>query len=221
MLVNTFIQTPFQQNARIIACSETGEALAIDPGEAGDEIPNFIRTNNLRLKAIIATHGHLDHIGGVGSLAKEFPEAEILLHKDELPLYEMLPRQPLYLGFGAVDLKELGMDYEEPPKPTKLLDGGEELEIGRLRFSVEHCPGHTPGHVVLIDYDNRIVYTGDCLFNGTIGRTDFPGGSFEQLVASIKSKILTLDDDFRICCGHGPDTTVGNERRKNPFLITA
>lgn len=110
------------------------------------------------------------------------------------------------------------MDYEDPPRPTRFVGHGESLEVGELKFEIRHCPGHTKGHIVLAEHQKRVIFTGDCLFSGSIGRTDLPGGNYDRLMASINDQVMSLDDDFRVMCGHGPDTTVGDERKTNPFL---
>lgn len=221
MRTEVFVQTAFQQNTRVISCSRTKAATCVDPGEPSNEVVNYINEKDLELKAICATHGHLDHIGGVAFLHHAFPDAEVLVHKDEEPLYFSLPQQPLFMGIQQHQLEALGMAYDDPPKPTRNVEHGEILEIGDLRFEVRHCPGHTPGHIVLIEHSARTVFTGDCLFSGTVGRTDLPGGNHEQLIDAIRKNVLSLDDDFAVMCGHGPDTTVGDERANNPFLTGA
>lgn len=221
MLIKTFPLTPFQQNTRVVACEETRRAICVDPGEASDELNSFIRDNDLVLQAITLTHGHLDHVGGTTALAAEFPEAEILLHKDDEDLYYGLPFQPLAMGMPQAQLAALGMNYGNPPRLTRNWRDGEIYEVGNLSFSVRHCPGHTRGHVVLAEETERRVFVGDCLFEGSIGRTDLPGGNYDQLIASINEKILTLDDETIVYSGHGPETTVGRERATNPFLTGA
>ena len=218
MRTELFVQTAFEQNTRIVSCTDTGKAICIDPGEPSEDTANYITENGLDLTAVIATHGHLDHIGGAAFMHERFPDAEVLVHKAEEELYYALPRQPLAMGIQPHQLAALGMDYDEPPKITRNVEHGEVLEIGNVKFEVRHCPGHTPGHVVLVAHKEGTVFTGDCLFSGTIGRTDLPGGNHGQLIESIKANVLSLDDDFMVCCGHGPDTTVGRERVSNPFL---
>lgn len=218
MIIETFTITPFQQNTRVVVCEDTKKAICIDPGERCDEIVRFINENGFELQAITLTHGHLDHVGGTSALHKAFPGAEILLHKDDEDLYYGLPQQPLMMGLSPHQLKPLGMDYENPPRLSGNWQDGEIYEVGNLKFKILHCPGHTRGHVVLAEEKEKKVFVGDCLFEGSIGRTDLPGGSFEQLMDSITNKILTLGDDFTVYSGHGRETTVGREKNTNPFL---
>ena len=221
MIIKTFVLTAFQQNTRVVFCEETRKAICIDPGEESDELIEYITSNGLELRAIALTHGHLDHVGGTAHLSRAFPEAEILLHAGDEDLYYGLPHQPLFMGIQPHQMKAMGLEYEAPPQLTRSWEHGEIYEVGTLRFSVRHCPGHTPGHVVLAEESEQAVFTGDCLFYGTVGRSDLPGGDHEQLIASIRENILDLGDDFAIYCGHGPDTTIGHERATNPFLTGA
>ena len=218
MIVKQFVLTAFQQNTRVVACDRTRKAMCIDPGEQSDKLEAYIRDNDLELQAIALTHGHLDHVGGTSGLYKAFPDAEILIHKGDEEMYYALPSQPLMLGIGPDQFAALGFDYDDPPPITRYWQHGETYELGDLRFSVRHCPGHTFGHVVLAELSEGKVFVGDCLFLGSIGRTDLPGGNYEQLIESINSQILTLDEDFIVYSGHGPETTVGHEKRTNPFL---
>jgi hydroxyacylglutathione hydrolase len=221
MIIETFITTPFQQNTRVIACRETSQAICVDPGDSAEIIAEYINQNNLALQTIALTHGHLDHVGGVSDLHKLFPQVEIVLHSDDEDLYYNLPQQPLFMGIEPHQLKALGLDYEVPPPLTRNWTDGEIFTVGNLSFEVLHCPGHTRGHVVFAEKTERKVFVGDCLFAGSIGRTDLPGGNFEKLMASLNDKILTLGDDFKVYTGHGADTTIGQERRTNPFLTGA
>ncbi len=218
MIIETFVLSPFQQNTRIVACESTRNAICIDPGAESGEMVDFIRDNDLTLQAITLTHGHLDHVGGTSFLLHEFPDAEILLHKDDESLYRSLPAQPLRMGLSPHQLRALGMEYDDPPAITRNWTDGEIYTVGEIELKVLHCPGHTPGHVVFADEASRRVFVGDCLFEGSIGRTDLPGGSYEQLMDSINNKILPLGDDFVVYSGHGRETTIGREREFNPFL---
>jgi len=218
MIIKQFVLTPFQQNTRVVVCDATRRAICIDPGERSAELVSCIREHDITLQAIALTHGHLDHIGGTSALHDEFPKAEIIIHKDDEDLYYALRQQPLMLGIEPHQLEALGFAYDDPPKITRNWADGEIYAVGSLRFSVRHCPGHTRGHVVLAELTEKAVFVGDCLFEGSIGRTDLPGGNFEQLIDSISNKILSVGDDFIVYSGHGRETTIEREKATNPFL---
>ncbi len=218
MIVQRFVLTPFQQNTRVVVCEETRKAICIDPGEASDELVAYINDEGIELQAITLTHGHLDHIGGTTALHRSFPHSDIILHQGDEDLYYGLPQQPLFLGIQPEQMSALGFDYDAPPKLSRNWVDGETYAVGSLQFKIFHCPGHTRGHVVLAEETQKVVFVGDCLFAGSIGRTDLPGGSSEQLIDSIMTKILSLNDDFVVYSGHGPETTIGRERETNPFL---
>lgn len=218
MIIEELTVTAFQQHTRIVGCETTRAAICIDPGDEAERIVETLERLNLNLQAIALTHAHLDHVGGVAGLKKLKPAAKINLHKGDEFMYTGLPEQPSWIGIPRAQWSALGFDFEEPPPVDEYLTDGQAYNVGELKFKVLHCPGHTPGHVVFYAPDEKKVFVGDVLFAGSIGRTDLPGGSMEQLLNSIKNKLLTLDDDVTVYSGHGPLTTIGEERLTNPFL---
>ena len=221
MIIEEITVTAFQQHTRIVGCEQTGRAICIDPGDDSQAIVEAIDRHGFDLQAIACTHAHLDHIGGVSGLKKRKPQARIIIHSADEVIYDQLPQQPAWLGIPRSEWAQYGFDYEPPPKADEHWSDGQLYQVGELKFQVIHCPGHTPGHVVLFEAEQRKVFVGDCLFAGSIGRTDLPGGSTEQLMGSIVNKILPLGDDVEVHSGHGPITTIGEERRTNPFLTGA
>ncbi|MCA1620159.1 MAG: MBL fold metallo-hydrolase [Acidobacteria bacterium] len=218
MIIEQITLTAFRQHTRLLGCGETRRAVCVDPGEETGEIVAALERLGLELQAIALTHAHMDHVGGVAALKRARPRAEVVLHEADEPLYYALPEQPALLGIPRAAWGQYGFDYEPPPAVERHWRDGETYAVGSLSFKVLHCPGHTPGHVVLFEPDERKVFVGDCLFAGSVGRTDLPGGSTEQLMDSINNKILPLGDDVTVYSGHGPETTLGRERRTNPFL---
>ena len=218
MLIEEITVTAFQQHTRIVACEETKQAICIDPGDEAERIVEAIERHGLTLQAIALTHAHLDHVGAVKALKELQPEARISLHEGDEPMYRALPEQPAWIGIPRAQWQQFGFVFEEPPPVDHFWSDGERYSVGRLEFEVIHCPGHTPGHVVLYEPRERKVFVGDVLFAGSVGRTDLPGGSTEQLITSIKNKLLTLGDDVKVYSGHGPVTTIGEEKLTNPFL---
>ena len=221
MIIDQITVTAFQQHTRVIGCVKTRRAICIDPGDDSEEIVNAIDRHGFELQAIACTHAHLDHIGGVAGLKKRKPAAQVIIHPADEPIYQQLPNQPAWLGIPKSQWSEFGFDFEAPPQVDEHWSDGQTYQVGELSFQVIHCPGHTPGHVVLFEPTERKVFVGDCLFAGSIGRTDLPGGSTEQLMDSLFKKILPLGDDVEVYSGHGPVTTIGNEKKTNPFLTGA
>ena len=218
MIIEEITVTAFQQHTRILGCEKTRQAICIDPGDGAERIVETLARHGLTLQAIALTHAHLDHVGGVAALKKLQPAAKINLHEGDEFMYRALPEQPAWIGIPRAQWAALGFAFEEPPPVDEYWTDGQKYSVGELEFEVLHCPGHTPGHVVLYEPTERKVFVGDVLFAGSIGRTDLPGGSTEQLLTSIKNKLLTLGDDVEVYSGHGPVTTIGEERLTNPFL---
>lgn len=218
MIIEEITVTAFQQHTRIVGCEQTKRAICIDPGDEAERIVEILERHGLTLQAIALTHAHLDHVGGVAALKKLQPAAKINLHQGDEFMYRALPEQPGWIGIPRAQWAVLGFAFEEPPPVDEYWTDGQKYSVGELEFEVLHCPGHTPGHVVLYERAERKVFVGDVLFAGSIGRTDLPGGSTEQLLSSIKNKLLTLGDDVKVYSGHGPVTTIGEERLTNPFL---
>lgn len=221
MIIEQITVTAFQQHTRIVGCEKTKRAICIDPGDDSASIVAAIDKHGFELQAIACTHAHMDHIGGVAGLKKRKPGAHIIIHPADEPIYDQLPSQPAWIGIPRSQWTEYGFDYEPPPKPDEHWSDDQLYKVGELNFKVIHCPGHTPGHVVLFEPGEKKVFVGDCLFAGSIGRTDLPGGSTEQLMDSLFNKILPLGDEVEVYSGHGPTTTIGAERRTNPFLTGA
>jgi hydroxyacylglutathione hydrolase len=218
MIIEELTVTAFQQHTRIVGCDKTKQAICIDPGDEAERIVETLERFGLNLQAIALTHAHLDHVGGVAALKKLRPTAKINLHQGDEFMYRELPEQPAWIGIPRAQWAALGFAFETPPPVDEYWTDGQTYDVGELQFKVLHCPGHTPGHVVLYEPKERKVFVGDVLFAGSIGRTDLPGGSTEQLLDSIKNKLLSLPDDVTVYSGHGPLTTIGEERLTNPFL---
>ncbi|AOT08410.1 MBL fold metallo-hydrolase [Pseudoalteromonas luteoviolacea] len=208
MKVLTIPVTPFMQNCRVIACESTGKAAIVDPGGDADKIIAVVKQHNLDVDLVLLTHGHLDHVGVSEALAKQFNVDIVGPHIDDTFWLDGLPMQAQMFGFAPHDSF----------LPHHWLNEGDVVELGELRLQVRHCPGHTPGHVVFYEPASATVLVGDVLFKGSVGRTDFPKGDASQLKHAIKTKLFTLDDETRVLSGHGEDTTIGYEKRNNPFM---
>ena len=218
MIIEQITVTAFQQHTRVVGCEKTRKAICIDPGDDSESIGRAIDRHGFELQAIAVTHAHMDHVGGVAALKKLRPEAKIIIHQADEFIYDQLPQQPEWIGIPRSEWPALGFAYEQPPRIDEYWSDGQSYSVGELEFKVIHCPGHTPGHVVLFNEKERKVFVGDVLFAGSVGRTDLPGGSMEQLLDSIMNKLLPLGDDVEVYSGHGEVTTIGQERLTNPFL---
>lgn len=200
--------TPFQQNCTLCWCEETRKAAVIDPGGDISRILNVIDEEGVSVEKILLTHAHIDHAGGTAALSKQLGIPVEGPHKGDLFWIEGLKKQSEMFGFPQV----------ETFMPDRWLDDGDTVSVGNSTFSVIHCPGHTPGHVVFYDADSGLAQVGDVIFQGSIGRTDFPGGNHQQLLDSIRVKLFPLGDDIEFIPGHGPMSTFGHERQTNPFV---
>ncbi len=205
MIIRQLAVGPLQANCFIVGCERTRQAAVIDPGDEADRILFALAERGLTVSHILNTHGHFDHVGANRRL-KQSTGAPILIHALDAPMLRLLARTAAAWGMAA----------ENSPDPDRLIDEGETVAVGDLRLQVIHTPGHTPGGVSF--YADGCLFVGDTLFAGSVGRTDFPGGDFEALRRSIQEKLFRLPDEVRVFTGHGPETTIGEEKRTNPFV---
>ena len=196
---------PMMANCFIVGCDETKDAVVIDPGDDTDRILLALADLTLKVRYIINTHGHFDHVGGNRKM-KAVTGADILIHSLDAHM----------LGALSSTAAAWGLSTDDSPPPDRTVEDGDRIDFGTLALTVIHTPGHSPGGIAL--YTEGNVFVGDTLFAGSIGRTDFPGGDFGTLISSIRSKLFVLGDDVRVFTGHGPETTIGRERQFNPFL---
>lgn len=200
--------TAFQQNCSIVMCSATGRAAVVDPGGDVAAIREALAELKVTVECILITHGHIDHAGGAAELAEALQVPVAGPHRDDAFLLDGIATQGQMFGLiGA-----------RPVTPDRWLDEGDTVTVGEISFQVLHIPGHSPGSIAFVDARDRFALVGDILFRGSIGRTDFPYGDHEALTSGIKAKLFALGDDMVCLPGHGPATTIGEERRSNPFL---
>ena len=207
MILETFPVGPLQCNCTLLGDEATGEAIVIDPGDEISRIHKRLTTHGLKLKQILITHAHIDHIGGALKL-KRLTGAPILLNENDLPLLAMMDKQAAWLG----------IDPPETAPPDEALTDGQQVGLEAYPARVIHTPGHTQGSICLHFVPLKMLIAGDTLFAGSIGRTDLPGGDGEQIIQSIHARLLSLPDETRVIPGHGPMTAIGVERKSNPFL---
>jgi len=207
MILETLPLGPLQANCTILGDEEAGEAIVIDPGEEASRIHSRLTELGLTLKQILLTHGHIDHVGGAQEL-KQLTGAPILLNEDDLQMLKMIGVQASFFG----------LPKPETTLPDQYLTSGQSVGLERYPAQVLCTPGHTKGSVCFYFAPLKLLVAGDTLFAGSIGRTDLPGGSSEEIIDSIQNRLLTLPDETRVVTGHGPETTIGQERRSNPFL---
>lgn len=204
MFIKKLIVGPLEVNCYIIGDEDAGEAAVIDPGDEDDRILVEIKENGLKLRYIINTHAHFDHVG-VNQALKEITGAEILIHEADQELLTVAGEQAFLYGLDIL-----------PSKADRLLKDGDEINLGRINLKVLHTPGHSKGSISLLG--DGFIFTGDTIFAGSAGRTDFPGGSLEELLKSIRERLAILNDRTAVFPGHGPETTIGKEKRYNPFF---
>lgn len=200
--------THYQQNCTLLWCDQTGEAAVVDPGGDIERILAAVESHSLTLKQILLTHGHLDHVGGTAKLVKLLGLPVIGPHRDDGFWLDLLSQQAQMMGFAPVE--EFVSD--------RWLDQGDRVQVGACELEVYHCPGHTPGHVIFYSRALPLALVGDVLFSGSIGRTDFPRGDYQTLIRSIRERVFPLGDDVAFIPGHGPMSTLGHERKTNPFV---
>jgi glyoxylase-like metal-dependent hydrolase (beta-lactamase superfamily II) len=200
--------TPFQQNCSVIWCDRTNAAAIVDPGGDLDSVLEVVAAEKLELQKVLLTHAHIDHAGATSELMRRYGLPVEGPHAGDRFWIEALPQQAAMFG----------LEPAEPFEPTRWLGQGDRVDLGDLKLQVRHCPGHTPGHVVFVHESARFAIVGDVLFQGSIGRTDFPGGDHAELIRSIRENLFPLGDDIRFLPGHGPMSTFGAERRSNPFV---
>lgn len=201
--------TAFEQNCSLVWCDETNDAALIDPGGDIPRLMAQVTARKLNLKSLWLTHAHIDHAGATGTLAREH----------QLPIEGPHPGDQFWIDALPQQSQMFGFPQAEQFAPTRWLADGDTLQIGHCTLQALHCPGHTPGHVVLFEPSTRHAFVGDVLFAGGIGRTDFPGGNHAHLIHAIKHKLLPLGDDITFTPGHGAESTFGEERRYNPYLV--
>jgi len=196
---------PIETNCYILSCPETRKAIVVDPGGDPDLVEAFVEEARLEPVAIVSTHGHSDHIASAAELQERY-RVPFALHKDDLRIAKLSVKEAPFWGMGRIS----------EPKIDRVLEAGDEIVFGTARGKVLHTPGHTPGGISIL-FDG-FVLAGDTLFCRSIGRTDFEGGDLDTLLASIRNELFTLPDATVVYCGHGPRTTIGEEKRENPFL---
>ena len=207
MILEVLTVGPFQENCYVIGDEETGAGALVDPGDEATRIALAVEQTGLDIAQIIITHAHIDHVGAVAALADEYA-CPVLMHAEAEPMLRQLPSQAMMMGlrFGKV------------PTVDRHIEDEEVLEVGGLRLESLYTPGHAPGHLAFYLADEGLVLSGDALFASSVGRTDIFGGDMDLLMRSINERLLTLPDETRVLPGHGPETTIGEERAHNPFL---
>ncbi|MDV5141222.1 hypothetical protein CYR40_04615 [Chimaeribacter arupi] len=208
MNILTIPVTAFAQNCSLIWCDATHDAAIVDPGGDAETIIAQVAAKNVHVTQILLTHGHLDHVGAAAELAQHYGVPLVGPHPEDRFWLEALPAQSQMFGLAEC----------APLTPDRWLDEGESVTVGNMQLDVLHCPGHTPGHIVFVNRAAKMLVSGDVIFKGGVGRTDFPRGDHQALIHAIRTKLLPLGDDVTFLPGHGPRSTLGHERLTNPFL---
>jgi glyoxylase-like metal-dependent hydrolase (beta-lactamase superfamily II) len=207
MILKSLVVGPIAANCYVIGDEKSRSGAVIDPGDEAGRILSLIEELDLKIQFLIGTHGHFDHVAAVAPLKRELT-CDFLLHRNDLP----------FVANSKSTAQGWGFDIEQVPQPDRCLEDGDILGVGDIEMRIFHTPGHSPGGICLYLPGENLVFTGDTLFQGSIGRTDFPLGSMENLVESIRKRLYTLADDTRIYSGHGEPTRIGEEKRYNMFV---
>lgn len=206
MIVRPMPVGPLQANCFIVGCEETRKTAIVDPGGDADRLLSVLEKENLELTVIVNTHGHFDHVGG-NKAVKAATGAELMIHSADAPMLALVTQAAAAWG----------MQTEESPSPDRLLEDGDLITVGNLQFKVIHTPGHSPGGICLHEENEQSLFVGDTLFAGSIGRADLPGGDYDTLIRSIQTRLFVLPDETAVYNGHMEVTTIGQEKRYNPF----
>ena len=207
--VTVLTVTAFQQNCSLLACTATRKAALVDPGGEADRLVAAVEAAGVTLEQVLLTHGHIDHVGGAAEVAAHFSVPIVGPERADAALIEGVAAQAALFGVPGVTV----------PRIDRWLSHGDSVRVGEVDFAVLHTPGHAPGHVIFVQHDHRFIVMGDVLFRGSVGRTDLPGSDHGALMRSIFGTVLPLGDDYQFLPGHGPASTLGHERRTNPFLV--
>jgi hydroxyacylglutathione hydrolase len=208
MILERLTVGPFQENCYVIGDEETGEGVIVDPGDEAARIALAVEQTGLEVSGILITHTHIDHVGAVAALVDEYA-CPVLMHAEAEPMLKQLPTQAMMMG----------LRFGRMPTVDRHIEDEEVLEVGGLKLESLYTPGHAPGHLAFYAEREGFVLSGDALFAGSVGRTDLFGGDMEVLMRSINERLMTLPDETRVLSGHGPETTIGDERAHNPFLL--
>jgi len=211
-MIKTFTFNPLSENTHVVWCNETLNAAIVDAGmydrSECEQIRNFISENNLELQYLLGTHAHIDHIFGNWWIRQEFPDVPYFLHQEDIPMIE---RSETMAALWS-------LNYTPSMQPNNYINHGDRITLGNIELDVRFVPGHSPGHVIFVNFNENWAIVGDTVFQGSIGRTDLPGGNHELLLNKIRTEIFTLPETMQLLPGHGPNTNVAFEKNQNPFF---